>query len=258
MKLKLLPSSFEEDGSPSCRQHLTSIVVNDLIAFDAGSLAMAATADDRKRIRDIVISHAHLDHVAGLPLFIDDLFSTLDEPIRIHVSSEVKNVLEEHIFNWSIYPRFSELQNDFGPVAEYRTFEPGQEFSVAGLSILAIEVNHKVPSCGFVISAEGKTVAMTGDTAPTEVFWRHVNSLKSVDAVLIECAFPNELADLAEISHHLTPGRLDAELRKLDRSDCQIFIANIKPVFRDRTVTELEALGIGRLNILEVGREYEW
>ena len=258
VKLELLPSTFERDGSAVRRQHLTTLVLDDAIAFDAGCLAIGCSEKQRENIRDIVVSHAHLDHVAGLPLFIDDLFSTLTEPIRVHASAEVIGILEEHIFNWSVYPRFSELENDFGPVMEYVVFSPGSEFSIGKYSVVPIQVNHKVPSCGFIIKDGKATIASTGDTAPTETFWNAVNDLDALDAVLVECAFPDELADLAEISHHLTPKALAGELEKLDRTDCRIYVSNIKPSYRDRTVSEIEGLGIERLKVLEVGREYVW
>ena len=77
MKVQLLPSTFDESGKASSRQHLPCFVIDDVVAIDAGSLAMACTDQQRANIRDIVLSHAHLDHIAGLPLFIDDLYSVL-------------------------------------------------------------------------------------------------------------------------------------------------------------------------------------
>ena len=219
---------------------------------------MACSDEQRASIRDVVISHAHLDHVAGLPLFIDDLFATLTEPIRIHAAPEVIEVLEEHVFNWKVYPRFSELTNSFGPVVEYKTFQPGRPFDVCHLTVDPIEVDHKVPSCGFIISRAGSTIAVTGDTAPTDGFWTRVNEPDSVRAVLIECAFPNELSELASLSFHMTPYDLRRELEKLHRTDCEIFVTNIKPAYRDETVRQISELQMERLNVLEVGRVYEW
>ncbi|MCA1591022.1 MAG: MBL fold metallo-hydrolase, partial [Acidobacteria bacterium] len=99
MKLQLLPSSFDENGSASCRQHLTCFVIDDCVAIDAGSLAMAASEKQRRQIRDIVLTHAHLDHIAGLALFLDDLFATLDRPICVYATAEVIEVLERDVFN---------------------------------------------------------------------------------------------------------------------------------------------------------------
>jgi cAMP phosphodiesterase len=258
VKLQLLPSTFNENGAASPGQHLTCFVVDDSVAFDAGSLAMASSALQKKSIRDIVISHAHLDHIAGLPLFIDDLFATLTEPIRIHATAEVIEVLERDIFNWSIYPRFSELSNQHSPVQEYRTLKTGSNFNVAHLSVLPVGVNHKVPSSGFIIANGSTTIALTGDTAATDGFWETVNETEGLAAVLIECAFPNELNELAVLSHHLTPAGLEKELAKLDRSDCYIFVVNVKPAYRDETIRQIAALDIKNLSILEVGKVYEW
>lgn len=258
MKLQLLPSTFESDGSASRRQHLTCFVVDDVVAIDAGSLAMAATKIHHEQIRDIVLTHAHLDHIAGLPLFIDDLFATLDSPITIHSTREVIETLERDVFNWSVYPRFSELTNDSGQVLAYNTFEPGDSFEIKHLAFKSIEVNHKVPSTGFLISDENSMVAMTGDTAEMNGFWDAVNAEPQVSAILVECAFPDELIELAEVSHHLTPTRLRNELAKLDRDDCPVYVINLKPMYREAVLEQVDKLGLEYLEPLEVGKVYTW
>ncbi len=256
MKLQLLPSTFDENGRASARQHLSCLVVDDCVSIDAGSLAMAVTDNQREQIRDIILTHAHLDHIAGLPLFIDDLFASLTEPIRIYASAEVAEVLERDVFNWSVYPRFSELSNEYGAIIEYKIFEAGNKFSARHLSIESIAVNHKVPTVGFVVS-DGKTsFAMSGDTAQMDDFWQKINAEQNLGAILVECAFPNELADLAEVSHHLTPELLQAELNKCMQKTCPIYVVNIKPVYRDKVISQLEALNVENLHILEVGKIY--
>ena len=54
MKVQLLPSTFDENGTASPRQHLSCLVVDDCVAIDAGSLAMAASAAQREQIRDVI------------------------------------------------------------------------------------------------------------------------------------------------------------------------------------------------------------
>lgn len=258
MRFQLLPSTFEDNGAASAGQHLTCFVVDDCVAFDAGSLAMACSTLQKQQVRDIVLSHAHLDHIAGLPLFVDDLFATLDEPIRIHAAAGVIKVLERDVFNWSVYPRFSELTNDNGAVVEYRPFQSGVPFCVRHLTVSAVDVNHKVPASGFIISDTKSTVALTGDTAALQGFWRFANENENLAAVLIECAFPDEMLELAEASHHLTPSGLKRELEKIDCPKCPIHVVNIKPMYREQTIRQINALGIKNLQILEVGRVYEW
>ncbi len=257
MKFQLLPSTFDESGRASRRQHLACFVVDDLVAIDAGSLAMAATDVQRKQIRDIVLTHAHLDHIAGLPLFIDDLFATLEEPIRIHATEPVIKVLETDVFNWNVYPSFCELENENGNVLEYRKIEPGKVFRVRHLEIKPLDVNHKVPAVGFII-LDGKTkIAISGDTAEPEDFWNGVNEEENLDFILVECAFPDELDELARASHHFTPRLLKSEIGKL-KHDCPIYVINIKPMYCEQVVAQLENLNIENLNILEVGKVYDW
>ncbi|MGQ0541129.1 MAG: MBL fold metallo-hydrolase [Blastocatellia bacterium] len=231
-------------------------MIDDLVAIDAGSLATSATDVHRGQLRDIVLTHAHLDHVAGLPLFIDDLFATLTEPVRIYAAPEIIEILERDIFNWSVYPRFSELSNKQSPVLCYSPFHAGKEFNVRHLSVTALDVNHKVPSTGFVISDTTSTIVLTGDTAEMDSFWSEVNALDSINAVLIECAFPDELTDLADISHHLTPSRLSDELSKFEHKDCPVYVINMKPMYREEIVAQIQEQQMRNLHILEVGREY--
>lgn len=258
MKFQLLPSSFEENGKASQRQHLACFVIDDAVAIDAGSLAMSTTSKQKRQIRDVVLTHAHLDHIAGLPLFIDDLFSTLHRPLRVYATQEIIEILERDIFNWSIYPRFSELENENGKVMEYYPFQAGEEFSVKHLQIKAVAVNHKVPSFGLIVS-DGKTkFAMTGDTAEMDEFWKVLIKEENLSAVLIECAFPDELEDLANISYHLTPKLLKREIEKFDNPHCPIYVINIKPMYRERIVSEIRELGLKSLKILEVGKIYQF
>lgn len=257
MRFQLLPSSFGEDGAATPRQHLACFVIDDLVAFDAGSLAMAATENQKRNVRDVVLSHAHLDHIAGLPLYIDDLFASVRRPIQIHATQEVIDILERDIFNWSIYPRFSELRNEHGVVLEYRPFEIEELFRVKHLTVRAVEVNHRVPAVGFVISDGQSSVALTNDTAGIQRFWEVVNENENIGTVLVECAFPNRLSELAAASFHLTPNRLAEELDKIER-DCSVYVVNIKPMYFDEVAAELESLKRPELKILDAGRVYEF
>jgi ribonuclease BN (tRNA processing enzyme) len=258
MKFQLLPSTFNENGSPSVQQHLACFIVDDCVSIDAGSLGMAAGAEQRKQIRDIVLTHAHLDHIAGLPMYVDDMFATLSEPIRVHATPEVVEILERDVFNWHVYPRFSELKNNVGAVLEYQLFEAGEEFQVKHLSFKSVNVNHKVPSVGFVVSDRDKTFAISGDTAEMSDFWETVNREENLDALLIECAFPDELNNVAHDSHHLTPKMLPGELNKLQNKNCPIYIINLKPMYREEIVRQINELNIENLQILEVGKVYNW
>lgn len=258
MRIQLLPSTFDGQGQATPEQRLTCFLIDDCVAVDAGSIGLALSEEQRQKVRDIIVTHVHMDHIASLPIFIDDLYPTLETPIRIHATAEVIDLLERDVFNWSVYPRFSDLKNDYGPVMEYIAIPVGSEFKVAHLTVTAIPVNHIVPTVGLVVFDGRSTVAFSSDTAETEEFWKVVNRIPQLEALLIETSFPNAMHGLAEVSRHFTPASLDRELRKLNHNGLDILTVHIKPAYRAQVIQELQALNRPTLGVMEPGKTYSW
>ena len=258
MRIQLLNSTFDAQGVATLEQRLTCFLIDDCVAVDAGSIALALPNDRRSMVRDIIITHPHMDHIATLPIFIDDLYPSLQEPMRIYATEEVIDLLERDVFNWNVYPRFSDLKNDYGPVMEFVPIPIGTPFSVAHLTVVAVPVNHIVPTVGLVVSDGQKSVAFSSDTAETEEFWKIVNQMKDLDALLIETSFPNRMAKLAEVSRHFTPASLNEELKKLTHNGMDIMAVHLKPSYRTEIIEQLDALGVPNLKVMEPGRVYNW
>ena len=237
---------------------MTCFLIDDCVAVDAGSIAIALTNEQRSRVRDIIVTHPHMDHIASLPIFIDDLYPSLREPICVHATPEVISLLERDVFNWNVYPRFSELKNDYGPVMKYVPIPKGIPFKVAHLEVVAVPVNHIVPTVGLVVSDGKRSIAFSSDTAETEEFWKILNEMKDLDALLIEASFPNRMAQLAEVSRHFTPATLGEELKKLNHNGMDIMTVHLKPTYRDEIIQQLTDLNIPKLSVMEPGRVYEW
>ena len=182
----------------------------------------------------------------------------MTSPVRVHATQEMIDALERDVFNWTIYPRFSELENTSGPVLNYIPFEMGREFKVKHLRVLPIEVNHVHPSAGMIISDGIVSIGLTGDTAATDDIWKSLNKETKLSAVFIECAFPDEMSELAAVSHHLTPSQLVSEFEKFADREVPVFVINIKPMYREKVVHQIETLELPNVNILEVGRVYEF
>ncbi len=178
--------------------------------------------------------------------------------MRVYATPEVIELLERDIFNWNVYPRFSGLKNEFGPVMEYVPIPTGEPFQVGHLTVTAVAVNHIVPTVGLVVSDGKSTVAFSSDTAETDEFWTVINRVAHIDALLIEASFPNSMASLAEVSRHYTPASLERDLRKLNHNSLDILAVHIKPAYRQLVIDELEALNIPKLGVMESGRNYEW
>jgi len=258
LKIQLLPSSFDAAGRATPAQRLTCFLIDEKVSVDAGSIGLALSEAQRCTVRDIIVTHPHMDHIASLPIFVDDLFGELTEPIRIHATQEVVDLLERDVFNDNVYPRFAELRNQHGPVMEYVPFNVGEEFSIAHLRATAVAVNHIVPTVGLVVTDGKSTVAFSSDTAATNEFWTLINNTPKLDALFIEASFPNSMDELAKASKHLTPQSMAAELTKLSHNGIDILAVHLKPAYRATLVSEIHALGIKGLNVMEAGRVYEW
>ena len=258
MRIQLLPSTFDGRGHATLEQRLTCFLIDDCVAVDAGSLGIALTSDQRSKVRNIIVTHPHMDHIASLPIFIDDLYPTLTEPVRVHATPEVIELLERDVFNWNVYPRFSDLRNNYGSVMEYVPIPIGSAFPVAHLSVIAVPVNHIVPTVGLIVSDSSSSVAFSSDTAETDLFWDVVNDTPHLDALLIEASFPDNMAELAEVSRHFTPASLGRELKKLDHNGIDVLAVHLKPSYRDLIIRELYALNIPKLGVMEPGKTYSW
>jgi ribonuclease BN (tRNA processing enzyme) len=258
LNIQLLPSSFDADGRASQAQRLTCFLIDDRVAVDAGSIGIALTDSQRRTVRDVIVTHPHMDHIASLPIFVDDLFAEVEEPIRIHATQEVIDLLKRDVFNDNVYPRFDILKNERGSVMQYVPFGIEKEFSVAHLRITAVAVNHIVPTVGLLVRDKNTTVAFSSDTAETEDFWKLVNRAPRLDALFIEASFPNSMRKLAEASKHLTPAILSKELGKLSHNGIDILAVHLKPAYRQTVTDELAALGMDNLSVMEAGRIYEW
>jgi ribonuclease BN (tRNA processing enzyme) len=251
MRVQLLPSTFDSHGHATPDQRLTCFLIDERVAIDAGSIALALTPEQRQNVRDIIITHPHMDHIASLPIFIDDLFETLKSPVRVYATPEVIELLERDIFNWNVYPRFSGLRNEYGAVMEYVPIPKGQEFKVDHLTVTAVSVNHIVPTVGLLVSDGNSTIAFSSDTSETDEFWDLVNRTPRIDALLVETSFPDSMASLAEVSRHFTPASLQRDLRKLTHNGLDILAVHIKPAYRQLVIDELKALNVPKLGVME-------
>lgn len=254
MKLRILPSNVY---SPDKYQTLTSFLIDDTIAVDSGSLGFALSPTNLKQVRNVVLTHTHIDHIASLPVFISESFYLLHEPICIFATRDSIHCLREHIFNDRIWPDFEQirLSNGNGNGIRFVEIEPEKPFYVMEYRFTAVWTNHTIPTVGLAIETEDAGVVLTSDTYVTEEVWQLANSLKLLQAVFVDVSFPDEMAVLAESSKHLTPEKLDGDLRKLNR-DVPVFAVHLKADFAEQIARQLKALGRSNLSIGEINHDY--
>jgi ribonuclease BN (tRNA processing enzyme) len=108
------------------------------------------------------------------------------------------------------------------------------------LEVTAVEVNHIVPTTGLLLRQGRSSVIFTSDTGPTSRIWAVANATEDLAAVITEVSFPNRMQDVADVSLHLTPKTLSAELEKLKR-DVPVYLYHFKPPYIDELREELAA-----------------
>jgi cAMP phosphodiesterase len=236
---------------------MTAFLVDDALALDAGWVSEALTLDEQVRVKDVLISHSHLDHTCSLPFLIDNNFSAPGFSLRIHAIPEVIAAMKDHLFNNATWPDFTCLPNDMTPVLKLISIEEETPFEIGGLEVTAVRVSHIVPTTGFVVQDRAGGVAFSSDTGPTERFWQVVDGLDRLSAVITETSFPNELQHIADISGHLTPATLAQELEKLHR-DVPVYLYGAKPKHLSAIRNQLAEIGDSRLRPLVQGETYEF
>jgi ribonuclease BN (tRNA processing enzyme) len=236
---------------------MTSFLLNDTLALDAGWVSGALSLREQVKVKDILISHSHLDHTCTLPFLIDNNFSAPGFSLRIYAIPEVIASMKNHLFNNHTWPDFTCLPNDMTPVLKLVDIAEEKPFSINGLVIRAIRVSHIVPTTGFIIEDKKGAIAFSSDTGPTQRFWEVANEVKNLRAVITETSFPNELQDLANASGHLTPAGLAQELVKLKR-DVPVYLYGGKPKHLETIKRQVRAIGRKRLTLLVQGRTYKF
>jgi ribonuclease BN (tRNA processing enzyme) len=256
VEIILLPSSVSLGTEEPC-QFLTSYLVNETIAVDAGSVGFLSPVAKQKKVRHILISHTHMDHIASLPLFLENVGPFDGEPVTIHGNQEVLDCLRCDLFNGRVWPDFIALSESKLKFLKLATLEPGRTIHLEGLRITPVMVDHLVPTLGFLLEDGNDTVVISSDTGPTTALWELVNEAPNLRAVFLEVCFPDAMAPLAAISHHLTPATFAGEVRKLTRQ-VPVLAVHIKALWRDQVLAELAALGLSQVAVARPGQAYHF
>lgn len=231
--------SKKEGHGSSCVQ------VTDTIVIDAGNL-IHGLKDESKHIEHIFLTHSHLDHISDIAFLIDTYLLERDTPLKIYGLKETLEALNEHIFNWNIWPDFKEINliKSGHKSIQFIELVLDEEYKFDEVTLKPIALNHTVPTCGYVIKKEKLSVIYATDTFVSERLWEEVNSDLEIGSVVIDVSFPSEMEELAVASKHLTPRFLKEELTKLNRDDVSIYVIHIKPNYQKEVERELEILEV--------------
>lgn len=253
MKIRVLGAY----GAEGLAQRPSAFLVDDRILVDAGTVTGALSVAEQLEVEHVLVSHAHLDHIAGLAFLTETLAcAPAARPVTVAGVEPVVQALRTSVFNNVVWPDFAQIPSPTAPVLKYRSLVEGAEQRLGELWVTPVGVSHSVPATGFIIHDGARGFIYSGDTGPTQALWAAARGLTGLRAVILECAFPNRLRALADTARHLTPELVRRELDKLPPG-VPVWIFHLKPQFQQEITEELSRIDGGRLTVVEQDKTYE-
>jgi cAMP phosphodiesterase len=253
MKVTLVPSSVSRGRRR--KQYVTSCLINRTIALDAGSIGLYGPLKQQQRIKHLLLSHSHLDHLATLPMFLDNVYDGTGNCVTIYGHPATLECLRTDVFNNRLFPDFLKISTIRPPYLKLQELQPGVAIEFDGIRVTPVPVNHVVPTYGYIFQDDNATVIHAADTGPTEEIWDRARGMPNLKAAFLEVTFPNNIAWLADIAKHLTPDMYAAEMKKLPEG-VRFIAVHLHPKYRRDVVRELRALQNPHLSVARFGSPY--
>ncbi len=235
MRIRILGCS----GGIGAGSRTSAMLVDDDVLIDAGTGIGDLALDDIDSIRHVFLTHAHLDHIAGLPMLADSVFDeNFTTPLTVYAREETLRALQDHVFNGVIWPDFARLPTAGNPMLRYQVCSPGDTVTIKNRNFYAVDVMHTVPTLGYTVQNSGGVFAVSGDTKTNETLWPVLNACDDLRVLVIEVSFPNEMERLANDAGHYCPITLAKDLERLQHEP-EIWLTGMKPGEEDRILDQV-------------------
>jgi len=215
-------------NAESKNTRLVSFLIDDVLAVDAGSLVSELTFPEQRKIKAILLSHGHYDHIRAVPAFA---FNNSERTTKVIATPKTLEILSSHLIDGVVYPEFTS-DASFLQKATIKLvpLEPFKKQNIEGYEVIAVPVSHPLDSVGFEItSSDGKTLFYTGDTGPgLSSIWGKI----SPQLIIADVTWPNSLSTAARDAGHLCPKTLEkelAEFRSLKGYFPRVVIIHLSP-----------------------------
>ncbi|EGN74630.1 metal-dependent hydrolase, beta-lactamase superfamily III [Idiomarina sp. A28L] len=247
-------------GGLSDKNGSTCIQIGDYALIDAGTGLSSLTIEAMRKIRYIVLTHSHMDHIAALPLFLSNMFENVDHQVQVFAQAHTIETLKTNIFNDNIWPDFTQFPSAEAPIVEFIEIAPGDTFTLASpeqqnAQIHVFAVDHTVPTMGVSVRMQNQHFVFSSDTTEGPIFdnaLAEVSKLAPVDTLMLECSFTNNKHDLAVHTKHMTPKMLKGTLTRMQQMPKNLWISHLKPSSGDALVAEVLALAKEFQNEIDV------
>jgi ribonuclease BN (tRNA processing enzyme) len=249
MKLRVLGNA----GAELSNFRPTALLIDDTVLLDAGTIGAALNSDEQLLLQAILISHAHHDHILGIPALAEHLaIQNTRTPLALVSTKKILSSVSRHVFNDVIWPDFTRIPLT-SPVLRYLEVTLNKTMELNGYSIEAVPVDHAVPAVGYILRKDSRALLYTGDTGPTKRIWGKATNITSL---IVEVSFPNRMKDIALQTGHLTPFLMNQELKKMKKIPPAIYVTHFKPQFHEEIKAEVEGMDLENVVLLEEGGIY--
>jgi ribonuclease BN (tRNA processing enzyme) len=255
MRLEVLGCS----GGIGGQLRTTALLLDADVLIDAGTGVADLSLSRLAAIDHVFVTHSHLDHVAAIAWLVDTVGSARSTALTVHGLSATVKALKEHIFNWKIWPDFTQIPNSSAPYLGFEEISIGRTVRLGGgREITPIPANHVVPAVGYHLNSGAGSLIFSGDTGANDALWDYANACENLRHLIVETAFSDRDSEIAIASKHLHPSLLARELTRLER-DLEIYITHMKPGEEERIMAEVAASAGKRiLQRLENGQVFDF
>jgi len=238
MKVRILGAH----GLESTETRFMSVLIDGVLALDAGAISCSLSLSQQKRIKAILLTHSHADHTMGLASLSTHAFLA-GATVDAYSTKETIDAPKRHVFNGVIDPEFTITPSPERPALKFHQIEAYKPQLIVGYTILAFPVHHTVPAVSYQVGSEdGKSLFYSGDTGPGLASrWEHVHP----DLLILDCGMSNAWSAQSPKIGHMTPELLKPELIEFRQKKGYlppIILVHMALVFEDEIKGEVAEL----------------
>ena len=239
MKIRFLGAHNCESQNSRC----TSLLIDDVLALDAGGLTSSLSFTEQLKLRAILLTHRHYDHIRDIPAVAMNFFLR-EAVVHVYSTQPVRDALATNLLNGELYPKFLEYPGG-NPAVKFTVVEPFQTVKIDSYKVMPMPVNHSDHAISYQVSSpDGKVVVFTGDTGPGLAdCWKQV----SPQLLVTEVTASNRFEEFARQSGHLTPGLLQQELasfRDINGYLPQVALVHMNPDLEEEIAEEIATVAV--------------